>query len=143
LDGGSNPVQTAAGLEIVQPGDHLPGIPAHRGNLVVGYQLTDRWQIGGSAVAESGQFRFGDEENADKKLGGYVVVNLNTSYQVTDHVTLFALVNNVTDRRYDTYGSFADVSSIPWPNVPGGVTDPRTASPGAPISGYGGVRIQF
>jgi hypothetical protein len=49
----------------------------------------------------------------------------------------------VFDQRYDTYGSFGPVGDVPWPNVPGGVTDPRTASPGMPVAGYGGVRVAF
>ena len=70
-------------------------------------------------------------------------VDLDTSFKVTPRVTLFGVVDNVFDARYQTYGSFGPVGNVPWPNVPGGVSDPRTASPGAPIAGYGGVRVSF
>ncbi len=76
-------------------------------------------------------------------MGGYVVVNLNTSYKITNNISVFGLVNNVFNERYDTYGGFGPVSTVPWPNVPGGVTDPRTSSPGTPIAGYGGVKVTF
>ena len=143
LGSGSNPLADANGNEHVVSGDRLPGIPRHRGTAVVEYKITDRWTVGGNAVLQSGQFRFGDEANLTKEVGGYFLLNLDTSYQLTKNITLFGLVNNVTNRVYDTYGSFGPVGDIPWPHVPGGVTDPRTASPGAPISGYGGVRVRF
>ncbi len=143
LGSGSNPLVDANGNEQVLPGDRIPGIPAHRGTLVVEYKITDRWSLGGSAILSGDQYRFGDEANLTKPVGGYVVVNLDTSYRITDHITLFGLVNNVSDRTYDTYGSFGPVGDIPWPHVPGGVTDPRTASPGSPVAGYGGVKVSF
>jgi outer membrane receptor protein involved in Fe transport len=143
LGSDSNPDADAHGNEHVAAGDRIPGIPEHRGTLVVEYQITDRWTLGGSAILSSDEYRFGDEANLTKPVGGYVVVNLDTSYRITDHITLFGLVNNVTDRTYDTYGSFGPVGDISWPHVPGGVTDSRTASPGSPIAGYGGVKVRF
>ncbi len=143
LNSGSNPAADANGNIQVEPGDHIPGIPTHRVNLTVSYDMTRAWTIGGSIIAQSSAWRFGDEANQTKPVGGYAVVNLNTALRVTSRITLFALVNNAFNTRYDTYGSFGPVGDVPWPNVPGGVTDPRTASPGTPISAYGGVRIRF
>jgi outer membrane receptor protein involved in Fe transport len=115
----------------------------HRGTITVEYKITPRWTFGGSEIAESGLYRFGDESNLTKKVGGYAILTLDTSYRVTDHITVFALANNVLNQRYDTYGTFGPVGDVPFPAVPGGVTDTRTASPGAPIEGYGGVRVNF
>jgi hypothetical protein len=39
--------------------------------------------------------------------------------------------------------SFGPVGDVLWPNVPGGVSDPRTASPATPASVFGGVRMKF
>jgi outer membrane receptor protein involved in Fe transport len=143
LGSDSNPESDANGNIHVVPGDRIPGIPRHRGTAVVEYNITDRWTVGGNAILQSSQYRFGDEANLTKPVGGYVVVNFNTAYKVTDAITVFGIVNNVFDQRYDTYGSFGPVGDVPWPNVPGGVTDPRTASPGMPVAGYGGVRVAF
>ena len=143
LGSDSNPESDANGNIHVVPGDRIPGIPRHRGTAVVEYNITDRWTVGGNAILQSSQYRFGDEANLTKPVGGYVVVNFNTAYKVTDAITVFGIVNNVFDQRYDTYGSFGPVGDVPWPNVPGGVTDPRTASPGMPVAGYGGVRVVF
>jgi outer membrane receptor protein involved in Fe transport len=139
----SSPAADANGNEQVLPGDRIPGIPRHRGNFVVDYDVTTRVTVSGSVEVQSNVYRFGDEANLAQPLGGYAVVDLNAAYRPFDHLTLFGVVNNVFDKRYYTYGSFAAVSDVPWPNIPGGVTDPRTASPGTPITVYGGARLSF
>jgi outer membrane receptor protein involved in Fe transport len=143
LGSGSNPAANALGEEQVEPGDRIPGIPKHRGTAVVEYNLTDKWTIGGNAELVSSQYRFGDEANLTKPVGGYVIVNLNTAYRITRYITVFGILNNAFNERYDTYGTFGPIADVPWPNVPGGVTDPRTAVPGTPLTGYGGVRVSF
>ncbi len=139
----NSPAADANGNEQVLPGDRIPGIPKHRGNLVADYSLTSRLSVGASAIVQSSVYRFGDEANLTAPLGGYTVVDLNAAYRPNDAVTLFAVLNNALDKRYYTYGSFGPVGDVPWPNVPGGVTDPSTASPGLPIAVYGGVRVTF
>jgi iron complex outermembrane receptor protein len=143
LGSGSNPGADANGNIQVEPGDRIPGIPASRGTVVVDYKVTDRWTVGGSSILAASQYRFGDESNLAKQVGGYVLINFNTSYRMTDSITLFGIINNLTNRHYDTYGTFGPVDEVPFPNVPGGVSDPRTADPGQPISGYGGIRVKF
>jgi len=139
----NSPAADANGNEQVLPGARIPGIPLHRGNVVVDYELTGHLSVGGSAVAQSNVYRFGDEANLTQPLSGYTVVDLNAAYRPSNRITLFAIVNNVFDRRYDTYGSFGPVSDVPWPNIPKGVTDSRTASPGMPVTLYGGLRLTF
>jgi iron complex outermembrane recepter protein len=143
LNSGNNPAANANGQEQVLPGDRIPGIPRHRGNFVVDYDVTTRFSVGGSVVVQSNVYRFGDEANLTQPLGGYAVVDLNAAFHPSNRITLFAIVNNVFDKRFYTYGSFGPVSDVPWPNIPGGVTDTRTASPGTPITGYGGLRVTF
>jgi outer membrane receptor protein involved in Fe transport len=143
LGSGSNPDADANGNEHVVPGDRIPGIPQHRGTAVVQYNVTDQWLVGGNAILQSSQYRFGDEANLTKPVGGYVTVGFNTAYKITSAITLFAVLNNAFNQRYDTYGTFGPIADVPWPNVPGGVTDPRTAVPGSPLTGYGGVKVTF
>jgi outer membrane receptor protein involved in Fe transport len=139
----SSPAADANGNEQVLPGDRIPGIPKHRVNLTADYSVSERFSVGASVVAQSNVYRFGDEANLTAPLGGYAVIDLNAAYHPRDGVMLFAVVNNAFDKRYYTYGSFGPVGDVPWPNVPGGVTDPRTASPGTPITAFGGVRVNF
>jgi len=139
----NSPAADANGNQQVLPGDRIPGIPRHRADVVVDYDLLTRLTVGASVTVQSNVYRFGDEANLTQPLGGYAVVDLNAAFRPTDRITLFVVVNNAFDKRYYTYGSFGPVGDVPWPNVPGGVTDPRTASPGTPISAYGGLRLRF
>jgi iron complex outermembrane receptor protein len=145
LGSDNNPASDANGNEHVIPGDHIPGIPMHRGNVVVDYKLTAQWTIGSSATATSSQYRFGDEANLTKPVGGVVLLNLNASYRITKAVTLFGMINNVTNQHYATYGGFGPVNAVIWPSslFPKGVTAPQTEAPGAPINGFGGIRVTF
>jgi iron complex outermembrane recepter protein len=143
LNSGSNPAADDNGQIHVNPGDRIPGIPRHRANLVVDYSVTSQLTVGGEAVAQSSAYRFGDESNLTAPVGGYAILDLNAAYRPIDHLTLFVVVNNVLNKRYDTYGGFGPIGDVPWPNIPGGVTDPRTASPGTPVVAYGGVRLSF
>ncbi len=139
----NSPAADANGNEQVLPGARIPGIPLHRGNVVVDYDVTRRFGVGISAVVQSNVYRFGDEANLTQPLGGYTVVDVNAAYRPSDRLTLFALVNNLADKRYYTYGSFGPVGDVPWPNIPKGVTDSRTASPGTTVTLYGGLRLSF
>jgi outer membrane receptor protein involved in Fe transport len=144
LSSPNNPAADVNGLIYVNPGNKIPGIPENRVKLIVDYAITDKWTVGGSGIFASSQYLFGDEANQNSQLPGYFVLTLNTSYQVTDHIALFGLVNNVFDRKYETYGTYAQVIGLPAPELPGGsVTTSRVASPAPPIAGFGGVRIIF
>ena len=143
LNSPDNPAADANGQIQVAPGDRIPGVPQHRATLVLSYDVTDRWTVGGSAVAQSGAYRFGDAANLTRPVSGYAVLNLDTSYRLSRHLTVFDVINNALDERYYTFGAFGPVGDVPWPNVPGGVTDTRTASPGTPIAGYAGLRMSF
>jgi iron complex outermembrane recepter protein len=127
----------------VSPGDRIPGIPRHRANVVVDYSITSHWSVGGEAIVQSNAYRFGDESNSTAPVGGYTIIDLNAAFRPVENFMVFVVVNNAFDKRYYTYGAFGPIGDVPWPNIPGGVTDPRTASPGMPIAAYGGVRLTF
>ena len=128
----------------VKPGDVLPGIPAHRVKLGADYGLTNRWVIGGSLVYESAQYLRGDESNQMKPVAGFAVLNLHTSYAITESISLFASVINVTNTRYATFGVLGDPTGIGAPGVPpNGPVDYRFESPAPPLSGFAGVRIRI
>jgi iron complex outermembrane receptor protein len=139
---GSNPAGDANGNITVQPGDKLPGIPANQLKLGAYYKLTPAWTLGAVGIAASGQYLFGDEANLTPKLPGYYTLNLTTTYQVTKNVQFFAWVNNVTDQRYYTFGTFSPTTSVFLAQAPN-ATNPRSYSPAAPLGAFGGVRVTF
>ena len=133
----------------VEPGDALPGIPANRIKAGADYRVLPSWIVGEDIVYESSQFFRGDESNQMGPLPGYTEVNLHSKYELTDHVELFVNVVNALDGKYATFGVLGDPTGIGAPGIPpGAVTNGsgvnnRFESPAAPISAFGGVRIQF
>jgi iron complex outermembrane receptor protein len=142
LSSPNNPFADASGNIHVVPGDHLPGVPRNRLKLDADFAVTDRWTVGGNLLLESGQYFFGDASNQNPKLGGFYVVNLRSSYRITNNVELFALVENLFDNKYATFGIYGDVTATPLPGV-AKPTDPRFISVAAPRSVYGGIRLKF
>src|SRR6516165_3397171 len=138
----NNPAADADGNIQAQPGNHLPGIPSNLWKLGVDYKATDAWTVGGTGVAASGQFLFGDEANLTQKTPAYFVLNLHTSYQLTPHLELFGLIENAFNTTYYTFGTFSPTSSVPIVQAPG-ATNTRSYSPAAPIAGTVGIRLTF
>ena len=115
----------------VQPGDRMPGIPMHNLNVSADVHITDRWNLGLTMVAHSSSYVRGNENNGHRQgdweytyyqtgtesgyrptrqfknsgsVPGYAVFNLRTSYELGKGFSLFALVNNLFDRRYFSAG---------------------------------------
>ena len=139
---GSNPAADADGNITINPGNRLSGIPAHQVKLGFNYKVTDKWTVGASAIGVTTAFLFGDEANLTAQLPGYFTVNLNTSYQLTKNVQLFAWAQNITNARYYTFGTFSPTSAVAIAQAPG-ASNPRSYSPAAPIGGFGGIRVTF
>jgi iron complex outermembrane receptor protein len=131
-----NPFADANGNIFVNPGDHLTGIPDFRFKLGAEYRITDPWKLGADLNVIGSQWLVGDEANQLPKIPAYWVVNLHSSYKITDSIEVFGLVRNLFDQHYYVYGTLFDVTSFPYLNL----TDPRTFIPGIPFAVYGGVR---
>ncbi|WP_158922538.1 TonB-dependent receptor [Acidisphaera sp. S103] len=139
---GSNPAADANGNITINPGARMPGVPAHQGKVGLTFRITDQWTVGAVLLAQSGQYLFGDEANLTPQLPGFVTLNLSSSYQVTPHIQLFGSIENVTDAKYYTYGTFSPTTAVFLSQAPN-ATNPRAYSPAAPIGAFGGVRITF
>ena len=139
---GSNPAADANGNITIKPGNRLPGVPAHQGKIGLTYRVTDQWTVGAFGLAQSGTFLFGDEANLTPRLPAFFTLNLTSSYQVTPNIQLFASVDNVTNEKYYTFGTFSPTGSVFISQAPN-ATNPRAYTQAAPVAGFGGVRITF
>lgn len=141
----SNPFADANGNIQVTQGDRLPGIPLHQLKAGGDYHVTANWTVGAVVTYFSDQYLRGDESNQNAPLPGYAVVNLHTSYKISDAVELFANVTNLLDAKYASFAQFGDPTGVGAPGVPtnGIGVDNRFLAPGAPIAVFGGLRIKF
>ena len=89
------------------------------------------------------QYLIGDNSNLNAQLPLYWTTNIHASYQLTDNIQIFGLVNNLFNNRNPSYGTFFDTTSDA--QIANGVpyTDPRTVTPLTPLSLYGGIKITF
>lgn len=144
-----NPFADANGNIHVMPGDHLPGIPQHQLKAGADYRITEAWSAGAVLVYMSGQYFKGDESNQNPMLPGYAVVNLHSTYELTEHFELFATISNLLDTHYATYGIYGDPTGVNAPGIPAGAMtnapgiDNRFISPAPPLAVFGGARVRF
>jgi TonB dependent receptor len=78
----------------------------------VTYNITKLWIISAAGIAQSGSYLFGDDANLTPKLPPFFTLTLSTSYQLTPHGQLFGEVDNVTNARYCTYGTFSPTTAV-------------------------------
>ena len=91
-------------------GNELPRRPRNAANVIATY----RWPAGvttGVSVRYSGP-SFDDAAN-DIALGGYVLTDARIEYAVADHLDVYARVDNIADKHYETaylYGNLGRVA---------------------------------
>lgn len=135
----------------IRPGDRLPGVPLHRFKAGFDYKLTPRWIFGADVIAASSQIFYGDESNKDKPLAGYAKVNLHSSYDITDNIQVYGLIENLFDKQYSIYGTYfntelAQGAAAADPSLKGLTYNPdnaRTTTPAIPFAAYGGLKVRF
>ncbi len=143
----NNPYADANGNIFVNPGDHLPAVPAHRFKAGAEYAVTDGWKLGTDLNVVGSQYLIHDDANQNPRVPAYWVVNLHGSYQVTRNIEVFGLVNNLFNQHYYAAGTLASTAGFNS-NTFGGnnllvLNDPRTFLPGMPLAVYAGIRAKF
>jgi outer membrane receptor protein involved in Fe transport len=128
-------LNSALGPVYVRPGDYIPGIPQQSFKMGAEYEILKGWFFGGDLQYASSQWARGDDSNRYPKVQEYAVVNLNTRYQVTKNLEVFAMARNVFDAKYQTFGVMNN-------NFFTGQGE-RFLGPGAPIAGWAGLRVSF
>jgi outer membrane receptor for ferric coprogen and ferric-rhodotorulic acid len=156
LAGESNSTADDNGNIQVSPGNRIALIARHTGRLRLDYNVARDWQVGASFIVSSGVFLHGDENNANVpngdefvgsgRIGGYGVVNLQSTWTVAKFADVFLKLDNLFDRHYATAGFLTTNSvnndgtfrpdSADWSNE-------NLVSPAQPIALFAGVQVRF
>jgi len=143
----SNSSADANGNIVVKPGDHLPGIPANTVKLQLDYAATVKWKVGANLTWRGSIYAQGDENNQDVngKIAGYLLIDLDTSYQVTKQLQVFANITNLLDKRYASFGTLGE-NFFNGPNHTFDGANPSNeqfVGPGAPRGFWVGLRYAW
>jgi outer membrane receptor protein involved in Fe transport len=89
----------------VHSGDRIPGIPANTVKMRLDYNPISRWNIGANLTYRSSIFARGDENNQDVNgsVAGYFLIDLDTTYNVTKQLQVYATVKNLLNKRYANF----------------------------------------
>jgi iron complex outermembrane receptor protein len=138
----NNPMADADGNIFVTPGNKIPAIPAHQLKFGAEFAVTPEWKVGADVAVVGSQWFVGDNSNVNTKVPAYWVTNLRSSYQLTSGLQLFALVTNLFNQKYYTYGAYFELDGVARA-VAVAFTDPRTVTPAQPLGIYGGVKFKL
>jgi outer membrane receptor protein involved in Fe transport len=128
----------------VGAGDKLPGVSAHKVKVGAEYAILPQWKVGADWIWASSQYFYGDEGNVAPKLGSRSRVDLHTTYDLTKNITVYGIVNNLFNTKYNTFGTFYSRETLD--ESTGGAMDfhdPRSVVPAQPLAAYGGVKVKF
>ncbi|WP_042885327.1 TonB-dependent receptor [Cupriavidus necator] len=137
---------------VVHPGTRMAGIPLHSFRLGADWRATATVSVGGDVIVSSSRPVAGNEDGAlsaqDPSLArtaGYLLLNLRASWQFAPRWQLYGRIDNLFDRRYESYGQ------VGYNLFPGGtllqpgaaVPIERFVAPGAPRLFLVGVRYEW
>ncbi|MRV72057.1 TonB-dependent receptor plug domain-containing protein [Duganella sp. FT92W] len=163
VNGAANSSKDANGNIAIRPGDRMPLVPSHIFKAGVDWQATPAWKLGLAMQAVSRSTARGNENGQHQPDGkyfmgaghaaGHAVFDLDTRYQVTPRLGVFAHVGNLFGKRYATAaqlgatGFTANGNFIARPYAAQGDNATLTSStfygPGAPRMIRVGLRYEF
>ena len=139
----------------VVAGNIIPGMPQHKINANVTYNLLEDFNITTGVTGATGVFLRGDESNQLNKTSPYVVFNLQSEYSPKKNINFFLRIENILNSEYETMGVLGEAESDEV-NVPiaelgdtgkgdtaVGPLDPNFLSPGQPRGLFIGANLQW
>lgn len=145
----------------LHPGMRIAGLPRNSVKLGALWQASAQLALGADLRAISSRGASGNEDGRvedpeegedtlrhDLSTGGYVLVDLHGTWQVGKDVSLYLRVNNLFDRRYETYAAIAEDmfpgGALARPQQEAVEDGPsRFVAPGAPRQYQVGLRWRF
>ncbi|KXV12689.1 TonB-dependent receptor [Caballeronia megalochromosomata] len=143
----SNSSADADGNITVHSGDRIPGIPANTVKMRIDYNPFARWNIGTNLTYRSNIFARGDENNQDVNgsVAGYFLIDLDTTYNVTKQLQVYATVKNLLNKRYANFAilgqNFFDGPNHTFNN--GATVNEQFLGVGAPRGVWVGMRYAW
>jgi len=143
----NNSSADAGGDIAVTRGSHIPGIPRQTLRLRFDAEPSDKWQVGANLIVSGSSRARGDENNLDAngKVPGYAVVNLDTEREIGKGFEVFARINNLFNRNYANFGILGqNVFANPSRSFdPGNAASETFLGLGAPRGVWVGIRYEW
>ncbi|MBT3860147.1 MAG: TonB-dependent receptor [Gammaproteobacteria bacterium] len=127
----------------VRRGDRIPGIPQNQFKLVADYKFGGGLVLGLDVLKNDEQFIRGDESNQLDEVDGYTVVNLRARYAVNEKFEIFAKVENLFDREFETFGLLGEEPGEVEVPIIEDMTIPIFLGAAPPRAGFIGIRYSF
>lgn len=127
----------------VRRGDRIPGIPRNQFKLSTDYAVREGFSIGLDLVSNSDQMIRGDESNQLDSVSGYTVVNLRARYVYSEQLEIFAKVDNLLDREFETFGLLGENPGEADLPVIEDFSVPLFLGAAPPRAGFIGIRYTF
>lgn len=140
----------------IRPGTRIAGLPRHTlklaGDWRAGAGVTlgaDLQLVSARGVSGNEDGLLEDPEDGEAaearrlKLPGYAVFNLRASWKPAAQWELWASVNNVFDKRYESFGALAETVFGPTGVYTGEESDALSVAPGTPRAAFVGLRYRF
>tara|TARA_B100001121_G_scaffold163981_1_gene143227 strand:+ start:195 stop:935 length:741 start_codon:yes stop_codon:yes gene_type:complete len=127
----------------VQRGDRIPGIPEHQFKFLGNYELTEDLHIGLDISRNSSQFLRGDESNQMSEIDGYTVANLRLRYEITEDLDVYASIQNLFDREFETFGLLGEEPNEVEVPIIEDLEVPIFLGAAAPRAGFLGINYSF
>ena len=129
-----------ASTRTVRKGDRIPLIPRHQGRATLGW-ADERLDIELELLARGSSRYRGDEANVDsEKVDPFAVVNVGATWKVFRQLSLFAGIDNLFDRRFETFGVYGEGDEVLGDEFEDAR---RFVGPGAPRRFEAGLRLTF
>ncbi|MGA0612048.1 TonB-dependent receptor [Caldimonas sp. KR1-144] len=140
----------------ITPGTRIAGLPRHSLKLAADWRVAAGVTLGADAQLYSSRTVSGNEDGLLEdpvdgeqpeahrlKVPGYGLLHLRANWKPNKTWELYANVNNVFDRRYETFGALAETMFSPTGAYTGQERDALFVAPGAGRSFYVGLRMKF
>jgi outer membrane receptor protein involved in Fe transport len=137
----------------ITPGTRIAGLPRHTLKLSGDWRIAPAFKLGADLQAFSDRGVSGNEDGLLEddepddgrrlKMPGYAVVNLRASWKPSQAWEIYASLNNLFDRRYETFGALAETVFGADGSGPGAPREALFVAPGTVRAAFVGVRHRF